>query len=73
MTQCLEMVFRSAGKRRVTLSLPDPLETLDAPIVQKVMDTIVTKNIFFSNTGDLVEVIEARITSRETVQLFEAA
>ena len=72
MTQRLEMIFRTAGGRRATLSLPDPLETLDAPTVQNVMDTIVAKNIFTSNSGDLVEAIEARITSRETVQLFEA-
>lgn len=73
MTQQLQMVFRTAGGRRATLSLDDPLETLDATTVQNAMDTIVSKNIFTSSSGDLVEVIEARITSRETVQLFESA
>jgi len=73
MTQQLQMVFRTAGGRRVTLSLDDPLATLDATTVQNAMDTIVSKNIFTSSSGDLVEVIEARITSRETVQLFESA
>ncbi|MGI6649755.1 MAG: DUF2922 domain-containing protein [Syntrophomonadaceae bacterium] len=72
MNQQLQMVFRTAGGRRVTLSLDDPLETLDATTVQNAMNTIVAKNIFTSSTGDLVGVIEARIVSRETVQLFEA-
>jgi len=72
MNQQLQMVFRTAGGRRVTLSLDDPLETLDATTVQNAMETIVAKNIFTSSTGDLVGVIEARIVSRETVQLFEA-
>ena len=72
MNQQLQMVFRTAGGRRVTLSLDDPMETLDATTVQNAMNTIVAKNIFTSSTGDLVGVIEARIVSRETVQLFEA-
>ena len=71
MNQQLQMVFRTAGGRRVTLSLDDPLETLDATTVQNAMETIVAKNIFTSSTGDLVGVIEARIVSRETVQLFK--
>ena len=71
MNQQLQMVFRTAGGRRVTLSLDDPLETLDATTVQNAMNTIVAKNIFTSSTGDLVGVIEARIVSRETVQLFK--
>jgi hypothetical protein len=72
MNHKLQMVFRTAGGRRATLSLDDPLETLDATTVQNAMDTIVSKNILTSSTGDLVGVIEARIVSRETVQLFEA-
>jgi hypothetical protein len=72
MNQQLQMVFRTAGGRRATLSLDDPLETLDATTVQNAMETIVAKNIFTSSTGDLVGVIEARIVSRETVQLFKA-
>ncbi|MGI6649738.1 MAG: DUF2922 domain-containing protein [Bacillota bacterium] len=71
MNQQLQMVFRTAGGRRATLSLDDPLETLDATTVQNAMETIVAKNIFTSSTGDLVGVIEARIVSRETVQLFK--
>ncbi len=70
-TTRLEMVFRTAGGRRATLSVLDPLATVDAETVETAMDTIISKNIFNSNSGDLVTAIEAQITTREVVSLFE--
>lgn len=67
----LEMIFRTSGGRRATISILDPLDTLEAANVEAAMDTIVSKNIFSSNSGELVAAVEARITTRETVSLFE--
>lgn len=72
MTKRLQMVFGTAGGRRVTLSLLDPLETLDAATVQTAMNTIVSKNIFNTSSGELTTVLGASITSTETTELFEA-
>jgi hypothetical protein len=70
-TTRLEMVFRTSGGRRATISVLDPLDTLDAETVETAMNTIISKNIFDSNSGELVAAAQARITTRETVSLFE--
>ena len=69
-TTQLEMIFRTAGGRRATVAVPDPLTTLEAAAVETAMNTIITKNIFTSNSGDLVAAIEARVTTRDAVALF---
>lgn len=71
-TTRLEMVFRTAGGRRATLSVLNPSTAIDAETVEEAMDTILDKNVFDSKTGDLVAAIQARITTRETVLLFES-
>jgi hypothetical protein len=65
------MIFQTAGGRRATLSVLDPRTDLEAGEVEDAMDSIVTKNIFSSSSGDLAAAIEARITTRDTVTLFE--
>ena len=48
------MVFRTSGGRRATISVLDPLDTLDAETVETAMNTIISKNIFDSNSGELL-------------------
>jgi len=69
MTKTLEMVFRNAEGKEVTLSLADPRDTLTKAEAQAVMQDIVSKNIFITKGGDLVESVEARIRTRDTVAL----
>ena len=70
-TTRLEMVFRTSGGRRATISVLNPLANLNAATVEAAMATIVSKNIFNSNSGDLVSAAGAQITTRDTVSLFE--
>ncbi|MEG6616759.1 DUF2922 domain-containing protein [Peptococcaceae bacterium 1198_IL3148] len=69
MASTLEMIFVSSSGNKVTLRVAEPLETLTAQDVKSAMDTIVAKNVFTSNGGDLVAVADARIVSREVTNL----
>lgn len=66
----LEMSFRNEDGNRVTLSVLNPREDLDPQEVQEAMEAIVTHNIFTSNGGNLVEMLGARLVTREVVELF---
>jgi hypothetical protein len=57
----LEMNFRTAAGKEAVLSLPDPVDSLTLATVKGVMQTIVDKNIFTTKSGDLVEIIDAKI------------
>lgn len=69
-TARLEMSFRNAEGRRVTLSVLNPRGDLTGQEVREAMDAIVASNVFTSSGGDLVEVVGARLVSREVVELF---
>lgn len=69
MTKTLEMVFRTSAGNEVTISLPDPKADLKLSEAQAVMDDIITRNVFVNKGSALVERVEARIRSRETVVL----
>lgn len=69
MTKTLEMVFRSEGGKEVTLSIADPKEDLNLAEVKTVMEDIIAKKVFESSTGDLSQIVEARISSKDTAVL----
>lgn len=69
MTKTLEMIFRNEIGKEVTLSLADPKDNLTSAEVQTVMEAIVDRNIFNTKNGDLVQVVEGRIRTRDTVAL----
>jgi len=56
----LQLVFRTAGGSRRTISVEDPKDDLTDEQVQAAMSTIMAKNIFTTADGDLVEALEAR-------------
>ena len=60
MSVVLQMVFRTAGGSRKTISIEDPKTDLTDEQVQSAMSAIMAKNIFSTGTGDLVEALEAR-------------
>ena len=61
MTKTLEMTFRTTGGREVVMSLPEPKDTLTLAQVQTVMQTILTKNLFSTKTGDLTQIVDAKV------------
>jgi len=72
MTKRLQLLFRTANSRTVTLSLADPKDDLTAAQAQAAMNTLISKNIFTTTSGDLVAAAGVRVVSTETVTLFEA-
>ncbi len=69
MAKTLEMVFRSEGGKEITLSIADPKENLTLAEVTTVMEDIIAKQVFESSTGDLSQIVEARINSKDTAVL----
>lgn len=69
MVKTLEMVFRSGSGKEVTVSVVDAKDDLTLAEVKAVMQDVVTKNIFRTKSGDLVQVVEARIRSKDTAVL----
>ena len=69
MTKTLEMVFKNAAGKETVLRLVDPREGLSLAEVNAVMQTIVDKNVFQTENGDLIQALEARISSRDSIVL----
>ncbi|MFZ5591840.1 MAG: DUF2922 domain-containing protein [Bacillota bacterium] len=72
MAKVLRMVFRNAAGRAVTISLDNPKDTLTQAQVTGAMDQIISKNIFTSSGGDLVEKSLAEIVDTSRNTLFDA-
>lgn len=69
MTKTLELVFRNASGKEVTVSVAEPKADLTKAQVDVVMQDIVAKNIFSTTGGDLVQVVDARIRTRDAISL----
>lgn len=69
MTKTLEMVFGNAAGKETVLRMADPKEGLTLAEVNAAMQKIVEKNIFTTENGDLTQVVEARISSKDSVVL----
>ncbi|MGI6093486.1 MAG: DUF2922 domain-containing protein [Veillonellaceae bacterium] len=69
MTKTLEMVFRNNEGKETVISLADPRDDLTRAEVDVVMQDIIAKNIFLTKSGDLMQIVDARIRTRESVSL----
>ena len=63
----LQMVFRTAGGSRKTISVDDPKPDLTEAQIEAAMNTIVAKNVFQTSDGDLVAAVDARKVTTEVV------
>lgn len=61
MTKTLEMTFRDVMGKNVMINIPNPKDGLTLAQVDVVMQDIIAKNIFATTSGDLVDVVEAKI------------
>lgn len=61
MTKTLEMKFRDVMGKEIMLSLPNPKDDLTLSAVTAVMQDIITRNLFTSRSGDLVDIVDAKI------------
>ncbi len=71
MTRTLQMIFRNAENRNVTISLTDPVEELESEAVEAVMEEILDANIFQTAGGDIVGKVRAQVVSREVETITE--
>ncbi len=69
MTKTLQMVFRNASGKESILNLADPKEDLTQAQVHNIMQDIVTKNIFTTTGGELVQIVESRISTKDSIAL----
>lgn len=69
MTKTLEMVFRNENGNTVTLAVPDPKDALTRAQVETVMQNIIAKNVFTSRGGELKQIADVRLRSRDVVAL----
>lgn len=69
MVKTLELVFRNQSGKEITISLADPKDGLTKAQAQTVMQDIIAKNIFTSKGGNLQEIVDARVRSRDAVSL----
>ncbi|WMJ76796.1 MULTISPECIES: DUF2922 domain-containing protein [unclassified Sedimentibacter] len=61
MSKKLLMKFKTAGGSTLSLTVDEPKSELTDIDVRTVMDNIIDKNLFNTNSGDLVEVKSAEI------------
>ena len=69
MKKVLEMHFRNETGKEVTILVNDPKDGLTAAAVNTVMQNIITKNIFSTASGDLVQIVSAQLRSTDVAEL----
>ena len=69
MKKVLEMQFRNATGKEVTLIVNEPKAGLTAAAVSAVMKNIIAKNIFSTASGDLVQIVGAHLKSTDVAEL----
>lgn len=72
MEYTLAMTFLTAAGLKTTLSVSGVRSTLTKDEVNALMETIIAKNIFKTNSGDLVKKSGAQLTQRQVTK-FEVA
>ena len=69
MTKVLEMHFRNETGKEVTILVNNPKDGLTAAAVTVVMQNIITKNLFSTTSGDLVQIVSAQLRSTDVAEL----
>ncbi|OOM67797.1 DUF2922 domain-containing protein [Clostridium sp. BL-8] len=72
MEYTLSMTFLTEAGEKSTLSISGVKPNLTKDQVNAIMDTIIEKNIFFTNSGSLVKKSGAQLTQREVTK-YEVA
>ena len=69
MKKILEMGFRNEAGKVVNILLSDPKDTLTKSEVTTLMQDVIAKNIFSTNDGDLVQIVDAVIKISDVTEL----
>lgn len=70
MAKKLVLVFKTAKGTASTMTIDKPKDDLTETEVRAVMDAIVAKNVFSTNSGDLVEVKSAEIITTTAEEIL---
>ncbi|MGE7945336.1 DUF2922 domain-containing protein [Lysinibacillus sp. NPDC093688] len=68
MTQVLELQFETAAGKTASFTIDAPKPKVTAEEIQKVMQTIIAKNVFDGQAGALVGMSGARIVDRQVTE-----
>ena len=68
MEYTLAMTFLTTAGEKSTLSVSGVRSTLTKDEVNALMDTVIAKNIFETNSGDLVKKSGAQLTQRQVTK-----
>lgn len=69
MAKTLEMRFKNEEGKNATISVDEPIEPVDPAAVSAAMDAILASNAFFTNGGDLVSKVDARVVERNVEEV----
>ncbi|MBE6087097.1 MAG: DUF2922 domain-containing protein [Clostridium beijerinckii] len=72
MEYSLSMTFLTVAGEKNTLSVSGVKPTLTKDEVNALMDTVIAKNVFKTNSGDLVKKSGAQVTQRQVTK-FDVA
>ncbi len=66
----LDLVFRNAAGKKVTLNIEEPKNGITKAEIDAAMAVVVTNNIFATSGGDIVEAVEGRLrtTTLNTIE-----
>ena len=65
----LEMEFKDIQGKKSGLSIEDPRKNLTEIEVKTAMEEIITRNIFATNAGDIVEAVGAKLVTTTVEEL----
>lgn len=71
MDKTLQLVFSTEEGSTVSMSLTNPVEPVVAQDVENVMDLIVLKDIFLTNSGAITGKVRATLIARDTTSVLE--
>lgn len=69
MSKTLVMTFLTQEGKTVSLSVKDPKDNLTKEQINAAMDTIITSNILFTDSGDLIKKDSANIVDRNVNEI----
>lgn len=71
-TKVLRLTFNTTGGKTFMISLANPREDLTRDEIETVMDTIISRNVFLTSSGELSLKRDAKIVNTSTNDLYDA-
>ncbi|TSB46687.1 DUF2922 domain-containing protein [Alkalicoccobacillus porphyridii] len=69
MSKKIDLLFTNQEDRQVTISIDNPAEPVDVELVQAVMETIISENVFVSSGGTLTAIRGARLVDHQVTDI----